>query len=428
MELYDREPTVQAAAQDAGFLGERVDIAIWDDLAVTDNSRGPEQQRNLANWFENEAETRVEPGGTMILVGQRISSHDLHRNRIDKLITINDAGEKAPLYTHITFPAHHDVNCVAGETDAEGTPGEHTQWNGGEHGCMTDMSRLNLKDWYIVKDKTDYRTVYQQEDIDPALVLVEKTWITGGEDSEGHLAPGCFDTDRGWGEHPSGVGKLVDYVSVDPSVSGWWALEWWSYNPKTQFNYLIWGIRQRMTAGKLLDWDNPNQVFTGHMEQMQQSSILAGHPIRCWILESNAAHKYLQQNTTFQRWKRRYPSVRVIAHETQRNKLDPDMGLTGLLPGRYRTGMKRLPHRPGEMPRDGGFLNHLINELCTYSLAEDAKNYGYDTVLSDWIGETNLPSVVMAGRGAGGAYPVADATLPEYVRRKRREFPMGKEA
>jgi hypothetical protein len=37
-ELYQKEPSVQAASQESGFLGARVDFYSWDDLVTTDNS------------------------------------------------------------------------------------------------------------------------------------------------------------------------------------------------------------------------------------------------------------------------------------------------------------------------------------------------------------------------------------------------------
>jgi hypothetical protein len=73
LEMYEKEPTVQAASKEGGFLGERVDFAAWDDLVTKKNSRNSEVAEDMASWFEEQAESRIEPGGVLLLVGQRLS-------------------------------------------------------------------------------------------------------------------------------------------------------------------------------------------------------------------------------------------------------------------------------------------------------------------------------------------------------------------
>jgi hypothetical protein len=111
---------VQAESREKGLFGERVDLAIWDDLVTTANTRSVEIRNELASWYEDEAESRVEPGGCLLLCGQRLSADDLYRNRLD--ISFNDdAGQMRRRYPHIVSPAHHDASC----------DGEHRQWDGG---------------------------------------------------------------------------------------------------------------------------------------------------------------------------------------------------------------------------------------------------------------------------------------------------------
>jgi hypothetical protein len=424
LDVYEKEPSVQAASEESGFLGERVNLAVWDDIAVDANSRSPDQQTSLGRWFENEAEQRVEPGGTLILVGQRISPYDLHRHRLDARVLVDENTEETkPLYHHIIYPAHHDDMCDAA---AGGSHRQWKKWGDNESGCMTDIWRLPIRDWMNAKSRNDYRTVMQQEDIDPGLVLVKPEWITGAMDDEGYPAPGCFDHDRAFGTHPPGVTGLIDYCSVDPSGSGWWAIEWWAYHPETQVNYLIWGIRRKMAPGQLLDWDSIEGVFTGHMEQMQTASAGSGHPIRAWVVEFNAFARWLAGYAHWKKWRQRWPQVAVIGHQTQTNKLDKVLGVTGLLPGRYKTGMIRIPRLAGTGPDGPMFVNQFVKELTTYSLAHDAKNVGFDTVMSHWIGEVNLPRVVSIARRGLGRDLVSDARLPQYLVRQHEEISLAR--
>lgn len=68
---------------------------------------------------------------------------------------------------------------------------------------------------------------------------------------------------------------------------------------------------------------------------------------------------------------------------TQRNKADPEMGITILKP-LYRHGKKRLPWAPfGDTQKRTGYL---VNELTKWPLARTD-----DQVMADWFGEFNLP-------------------------------------
>jgi hypothetical protein len=408
-DAVQKEPTVQVASRESGFLGERVDAAFWDDLATTKNSRTIETADALDSWTENEAEPRVEKGGVFGLIGQRLSPRDLHRKRLDAKVESEDgSGEMVPLYQHVIYPAHWDSLC----------DGNHRQWDPTtDTGCLTDADALPLRDWIKVRSKQDYRTVYQQEDADPSRILVQPMWLEGGIDHEGFLAPGCYDRERAWGAHPPReVGKLVDYVSVDPSVKGWWVAQWWALQPESRHNYLIEARRAQIQAGVFLDWDNAKQEFTGWMHEMQTDSYERGHPIRVWVVEAVAAHKYLFQFEHFRRWRQLFPNVVVIPHQTQLNKIDPERGVEGLLPGRYRSGMKHLPKKEGF---DGlNFLRVFEKELTTYPFAEV-----YDCVMSDWCGEWNLDRIIEAGRRNLGDAPrvVDDKKLPKYLERQRHE-------
>lgn len=419
-DVYEKEPTVQAASRESGFLGERVNLAWWDDLATVENSRTPDVAEETAHWFETEAERRIEPGGVLALVGQRLGPYDLHRNRLEAKVQTPE-GEKVPKYVHLSFPAHHDELC---EVDSGGS---HRQWDGRSDGCLTDVKRLPIRDWLAVTEDPTYPTVFQQLDTDPAEALVKQVWLDGGEDDDGYPAPGCFDPERAFGDHPAGVGKLVDYATVDPSVARFWAIEHWAYQPETRFNYLIWGVRRQMRAGDLLDWDNAQQCFTGHMERMQAASVAAGHPIRCWVIEANSAHRYLFQFEHYKRWRRRWPQVAVIPHETYgQNKLDPQKGVQ-ILSMRYKSGMKRLPRMAGQGPEGPAYLREKIRELTGFVPGRVSKHRSWDTVMSDWIGEFNLPRIVQAAKREPGQLVMVDAKLPRYLQLRQHEVSLRSE-
>ena len=79
----EKESSFVGYGMDAGFLGGRFDIVVWDDL-VTGKTMATEASREklITDW-ENESETRLEPEGLLILQGQRLGPNDLYRYVLD---------------------------------------------------------------------------------------------------------------------------------------------------------------------------------------------------------------------------------------------------------------------------------------------------------------------------------------------------------
>jgi hypothetical protein len=409
--LSEKEPTVQAASRDKGFLGERVNLAVWDDLVTFDNSRNPSHQGKLAAWFEEQAERRIEPGGALVLVGQRFGPHDLFRDRLDREIIDPETGERRKKYHLIRYPAHHDDLC----------DGKHREWDGKDDGCLTDAWRLPWREVLEAQSGPNYRTLYQQEDIDPGRALVHPVWLDGGRDPWGVDCPGCLDKDRGFFEVPKGVGELISYATVDPAAGLWWAIEWWAVRvEEPHVRYLIWGHRAKMKAGDLLDWDPDRKVHVGYMEEIQRKSREIHLPIRVWVIEAVSAFRHLFQFVHFRSWKMRHPDVAVIAHETQRNKHDPELGVEALLPPLYRAGLKRLPYKQGDLDAIA-YVKVKRKELTEYP---DVVTI--DTVMADWFGETNMKRILSLARRRSEVKPQR-LYLPPYLVRQREERFYGEE-
>jgi hypothetical protein len=406
IDLVEKEPTIQAASREKGFLGERVDFFSWDDLVTTQNIRTPEIRTQLAEWFGDEAETRLEPGGVGLLVGQRLGPDDLYRNRLDVKYTNPDGGTIRK-YAHIVYPAHRDAIC----------DGDHRQADGVD-GCLLDTERLPWRELEAERESNPrkFRLVYQQEDVDPAGALVDEAWLTGGLDREGFEVPGSYDFTRGFMDWPQGVSGLVNYVTVDPSAGSYWGVEWWAIQPTTKTRYLIRGLRSgHFRAGDLLQYDVGASQLTGVMEEWQRASVEAGHRISAWVIEGNSAFKHLFQYDHFRQWQRRW-GVSVIPHKTGLNKHDEKTGVEALLPNLYRQGLKRIARGDPEAIR---FSEHLRKELTQYPEGKTS-----DLVMADWFGEWNLERILFAARREQGPIEI-DVKLPPYLRRQLIEAPMG---
>ena len=410
--VYEKEPTVVAASRDARFLGKRCNYIVWDDLVSPANAFKAEKVEADAAWMDTQAEPRLEPprglmGSAFWLVGQRIGPNDLFRDRLNQSYE-DEHGEERKKYIHIVFPAHNESTC----------DGEHRQWDAeptGE-GCLLDEHRLPWREILKVRRQSIFRTVYQQEDSDPETILVPLVWLDGGVDIYNEEVPGCWDHDRGFYDWPEGIEGLIDYAAVDVAASGWWAIEHWA-NKGTEFpRYLIYGARRKMGANDLLDWSHSRGRFTGLMEEMQQRSHDAGHPIRVWVIEANACQRHLMQYDHFHRWKARW-EVEVLPHQTQKNKVDPKLGVRALLPGLYREGMKRLPRKRGDLDVLS-YTEHKKHELTTYP-----DSLTTDTVMADWEGEYQLQlgNIMSYSRPRVAQEP--DLDLPGYLLAQRIDLP-----
>jgi hypothetical protein len=392
--IDEKEPTWSAFGMDSGFLGMRYDLVIWDDLVDRLVMRTAEGREKQQEWWDDIAEKRLEPGGLLVLQGQRMGPDDLYRYALDKRVRPDDddpdedtgvAGEGAPKYHHIVFKAHNDERCRGRDTHRRDAPYY-------PDGCLLDPRRLPWRELRseMSNPRNNFQVIYQQEDVDPANVLVDPLWVRGGVDPKtGEVFAGCMDRDRGECEVPHGLfGQLVSYATADPSPTRFWSVQWWVcrvVDGMPQERYLLDHIRQQMDAPSFLDWRESERRFTGVMEDWQQRSVDLGMPIGTWIVEANAAQRFMLQYEHVRRWQARW-RVDIRPHQTGRNKSDPEFGVQTIGPI-FKYGLVRLPMRSGTAGALGSLK--LIEEVTHWpEWSTD------DTVMAMWFGEFCLPSLI----------------------------------
>src|SRR5437868_6583290 len=92
-----------------------------------------------------------------------------------------------------------------------------------------------------------FSTQFQQEDTVKGSILVDRMWVYGGIDPESHVHyQGCVDKDRGEWELPKGLGWTFNYVTIDPSPTQYWSIQFWAYHPETEFRFLVAHVRKKM--------------------------------------------------------------------------------------------------------------------------------------------------------------------------------------
>jgi hypothetical protein len=175
-------------------------------------------------------------------------------------------------------------------------------------------------------------------------------------------------------------------VSVDPSPTRYWAIEWWLYNQPSDQWFLIDLLRTGLDAPDLLDWNANMGVFSGVMEDWQQMSRDLGAPITHWIIEQNGAQRFLLKYDHVHRWQAKN-SVLIIPHDTYRNKTNDDYGVQMIAPN-FKFGRVRLP---GKVSRTKGVgvgravSMKLVDEVTRYSTTSESKGTTDDCVMACWF-------------------------------------------
>lgn len=391
--IEEKEPTWSSYGRDGGVLGNRFDLIFWDDLVDRTNTRTFEVQQDVQDWWDEEAETRLEPRGLLVLIGQRMAATDLYHYCVNKTLRVDDdepddepdaepsGSAEDRMYEHIVYPAHDEGVCQGIHKPTEAKP-----W---PEGCLLDPHRAPWRDLRKIRDTNPgrYEVLYQQKDGNAASLFIRDEWLSGGIDpDDGSILPGCYDNDRALGEFPVGLNPpFISIATVDPSVTNMWAVQWWIYTPEASHQvFLMDLINQAMPANDLLDWNANSAQFYGVMEDWQARSKEMGLPITHWVVEANAAHRYLLAYDHMRRWQSKW-SVHVIPHTTSRTKLDPKIG-PDIIRDHFRFGRVRLPRSQRGDARLQ--TNKLIDQLKNY------RNMRYDDqVLACWFLFANLPNI-----------------------------------
>ena len=409
--ITEKEATWSAYGEDSGFLGQRYTFVVWDDLVTPKSIATVDAREKQQTHWSTIAETRLEPGGLLVLQGQRLSPDDLYRYALDLKSgefededveyddlgneILEDRGDKK--YKHIIFRAHYEDRCDGlGSKSPNHNPKTAKPY---PEGCLLDPIRLPYKKIRMLENNpiNNYRTVYQQEDVDPANVLVQNEWVYGSENF-----PGCLDKGRDFWELPAGVSAdgMIIAASCDPSPTNYWAITLWAFDPISQYRYLIAFHRGKMEAPQFLDFNQGTGEYTGIMAEWQMKSRQAGLEIQTWIVEVNAAAKFLLQYDHVRRWQA-INGVDILPHTTGKNKSDNEFGVQTLAP-HYRYGRIRLPASFDAKKR----VMALIDEVTKYPHGRTD-----DCVMAQWFFEWNLPNLTTPG-----GYNLTPAWRPSWVK------------
>lgn len=363
------ELSFQARGIETAVIGVRPHLIIADDVNDTRNAATEAQQETVATKWHDEIENRLEPGGVIAVVQQRMGRWDLSADLM-QIRDIDDDDPDAlsdrPLYHRIVFKAHDDTKC----------PGD------GTHPAYPDGCLLWPERWpyraLMRKKRTNKRfdVIFQQEESVEGETLASKAWFEGGTDSKtGEQFIGCYDLTRGLCQRPSRDGMYGSVVTVDPSPTKYWAIMWWLVDGD-----MWWAmdcVRERMSSAEVLDVDllGGTGELVGVLPRWCERAKRLGLPISHILLERNAAQRFMLQTQTAAVLQQRY-EVSLVPHDTNTNKADPDYGVWGLQ-NRIKYGKIRIPHLGADAR---AAFEPFVRECCVYP--DGATD---DTVMSAWF-------------------------------------------
>jgi hypothetical protein len=394
--LDNKEPTVSAYGIESEFIGHRADLCLFDDVASPENSKESAARDKLLERWDSMAEARVDPGGVLAVIGQRLGPNDLYAHCLSKITYEEDPDDydgsdvqgneevREPLkkhkYDHLVYKAYYE------ELDS-GPDSRRTTSAPWPEGPLLEPFRLSWKDLSYIKynSPSKFKIVYQQENMAEGAYLIERAWATGGIGPDGFEYPGCIDVDRRPGYPPPDLdGTIISIATVDPSPTMFWAIQWWLFQPHTNLRYLVDIERVKLTAEELLGYDTSYREYSGIMEDWQNRSVLMNYPISHWVVEVNAAQRFLLAHDFVRKW-RALHGVEIIGHTTGRNKMDEELGVEALLPPLWRTGAVRLPSM-----RDNWKTMAFVDEMTSWTRG---KKNGTDLVMAHWFAELHIPQL-----------------------------------
>lgn len=396
--IEEKEPTWSSYGLDSGVLSNRFNLIFWDDLIDRRTNRTAEARADLVAKWDEELENRLEPGGLLAVIGQRLHPEDLYSTLRDREL-VDDEGEPAgKMYHHIVYPAHDEEKCEGVHHPSEAEP-----W---PNGCLLDPYRLPWAECRKLQTKRNiWPVVYQQTDGDPTMAFVHPLWITGGTGKDGVQHPGCWDKDRGLAELPKLEGRTISVAMVDPSPTKYWAVEWVVYHPDSEYRFIMDIEKRAMEAPEFFDFNPVTRAYTGLMVDWQERSVALGHPITHWIIERNAAQRFMLQQTSLKQYLSK-AKVNLIPHETTMNKSDSNFGVQSIAP-HFEHGRVRLPGKPQNPGRLAAMK--LVDEVLRWPDGSTD-----DCVMAYWFFEWNLPKITSPDRSK-----MPTLTRPSWFKREK---------
>lgn len=317
-EVKSGDLTVQVRGAGQQILGMEANWIVVDDAVSRSNARSETEREKLSEWFHGDVMSRLEPNGTTLVIGQRLHLYDLYGELSQEKLTRVEGTPKR--WNHINFKAILD-------------------WDKQETLWPDKWGYVELMDVFADVGYQNFEAMYQQNPLPDADRLVKDIWIYGDD-----VHRGCLDYDR----HANWTAKgeadprpRTRVLSLDPS-------------PTKLAGLIIADVPH--DEGALFECE----VLDIRHEPMNVRKMLSEihrvlkeyAPVDYFVFEQNAAQRWLLQDPEMDRIRTK---TMVIPHTTNRNKADPELGVSGLALD-FEYGRIRLPYGDAEGKRASQLL------------------------------------------------------------------------
>lgn len=369
-----KDPTVEALGIGQQIYGARADLIILDDCVVSENAHEFEKQ---IHWIQKEVLSRLERGGTLLIVGTRLMAQDLY-SEIRKPIWY--ASGESP-WTYLTQPAVLEDNELVEDwvtlwpyTNVEppdlgqGVPpaNEEGLWPMWDGEALAEVrGRMSAENW---------ARVYQQAQISESMTFTQA--MVDGCTNELRV-PGLLVEGRR-GHRPEGMAGLYVIAGLDPAPTNYSAA-------------VVIGVDRATGRRYVLDVWNKYSALPSEIRDLVKGWTTR-YGIMEWRIEENGLNKYISQDEEIVRWCRAR-GTQVQGHLTNQNKWDPQFGvatMANLFLGHERgISMIELPTRRGYAP-----VQALVEELLTWYPTPGQKQMPkQDCLMALWFAELRARTI-----------------------------------
>lgn len=357
-----KEATLKVFGAGQSIVGVRPNLAIWDDLVERMNS-SPRHTAEMREWWDGEPDTRMEPGGVILVTGHFFTPNDFYHSLKD-MTFVEDDGTELKVWKHFRFKAHDESLCPV----ALGTGTEHTEFrlrdDGQVEGCLLWPKRFTYRQimYHRQKNTSLFELQYQSEDGVSGEVLAPKIWIEGGIEGDGSQYPGCLDRSRRLDQFP----PRFDFVlaTLDPSPTKFAAAGAWAFDGKGHAHHLVKFERRRMTT------EEYPRLIRAWTEEIRKS----WPAFNTWVVEKTGAD-YLHGAESMQSLPQEL-GIQIIAHDTKTNKNHQEYGIWAYR-DEWRYGRMQIPYADA---RTQETVRQILEEHWLYPYDETD-----DTVLMTWF-------------------------------------------
>ena len=384
----EKDPTLQAIGIGGQIYGARADLILCDDCVVLSNSNEYEKQ---IRWIQQEVQTRLNPGGKLVIAGTRVDPIDLYRE-------LREPGRYPDQVSPWTYLAQPAVLEFAEKPEdwvtlwpKSNVPFDGTDDEADDQGLFPRWDGPRLAARRRTLDPKTWSMVYQQADVSDEAIFNPKDVRAC---INGRRTVGKIDGNNEYHERPLGMQGLYVVCGMDPAMAGETATIAYALDPKTGTRYVLEAHRMRAPS--------PSQI-----KDIIKTWTIKYSPM-CWVIEKNAFQLYLTRDEEIRDFLANRGTA-MVEHYTSNNKLDPDFGVASLAP----LFTEKKISLPSSHNCEG--VKALVEQLVTWRPGIKGSELKQDLPMALWFCELKARQVIEQAIGR-----VRMHSQSKYIPRYRR--------